>query len=79
MTSSSNVNSLSISPLTAELSWRKSSRSTYQGTCVEVAASPKFVHMRDSKDIDGPQLNFSHGSWLNFISSVKADEIATHS
>ncbi|MCI4039617.1 DUF397 domain-containing protein [Streptomyces sp. TRM75563] len=35
--------------------WRKSSYSADEGgACVEIAAHPAAVHVRDSKDIEGP-------------------------
>ncbi|WP_026412604.1 DUF397 domain-containing protein [Actinomadura oligospora] len=41
------------------LVWRKSSRSTQQGECVELARTTTSVRVRDSKDADGPALVFS--------------------
>ncbi|MFD5347767.1 DUF397 domain-containing protein [Streptomyces anulatus] len=46
---------------TAELTWFKSSYSTNDGPdCVEVAAAPTTIHVRDSKHLpaDGPRLGF---------------------
>ncbi|WP_256090339.1 DUF397 domain-containing protein, partial [Actinacidiphila rubida] len=41
------------------LEWRKSTHSgTNGGDCVEVAACPQTVHVRDSKDPEGPVLTF---------------------
>jgi hypothetical protein len=51
------------------LSWRKSSHSGSQGDdCIEVAARPNTVHVRDSKDKQGPQLAFSPTAWTAFVS-----------
>lgn len=51
------------------LEWFKSSYSTEDGpACVEVAAAPGSVHVRDSKDKDGPQLAFSPDEWAAFVS-----------
>ena len=36
--------------------WRKSSRSTQQGQCVEVADVTGAIAVRDSKNADGPML-----------------------
>lgn len=45
---------------TDELTWFKSSYSDGEGgNCVEVAACPGAVHVRDSKDTHGPRLAFS--------------------
>ncbi|MEU3992633.1 DUF397 domain-containing protein [Streptomyces platensis] len=50
------------------LSWRKSSYSGDSGdSCVEIAACPATVHIRDSKDKDGPQLAVPAGAWTAFV------------
>ncbi len=49
------------------LDWHKSSYSDSEGgQCVEVAATPAAVHVRDSKDPDGPTLTFSADAWAAF-------------
>ncbi|WP_411137127.1 DUF397 domain-containing protein [Streptomyces sp. C10] len=49
--------------------WRKSSYSSEQGgNCVEVAAHPATVHVRDSKDPQGPHLDVSPRAWAAFTS-----------
>ncbi|MBT2488659.1 DUF397 domain-containing protein [Streptomyces sp. ISL-96] len=51
------------------LAWFKSSYSSNEGPeCVEVAASIGAVHVRDSKNVEGPQLAFSPADWSSFIS-----------
>ncbi|MEU9781001.1 DUF397 domain-containing protein [Streptomyces phaeochromogenes] len=56
---------------TTELAWFKSSYSgDSSGDCVEVAASPATIHVRDSKNSRGPQLALSPDAWAGFISSV---------
>ncbi|MFG2935847.1 DUF397 domain-containing protein [Streptomyces sp. NPDC048282] len=53
---------------TSELTWFKSSYSSgSEGDCVEVAACPATVHVRDSKNPQGPQLTLSPTTWANFL------------
>ncbi|QKG23078.1 DUF397 domain-containing protein [Actinomadura verrucosospora] len=54
------------------VSWRKSSHSTNNGgDCVELAALPNAVAARDSKDPDGPKLEFDRRSFGEFLARVK--------
>ncbi|MFI1156369.1 DUF397 domain-containing protein [Streptomyces sioyaensis] len=47
--------------------WHKSSHSSDEGgNCVEVAAHPTTIHVRDSKDPQGPHLDFSPRAWAAF-------------
>ncbi|SEQ51951.1 DUF397 domain-containing protein [Streptomyces radiopugnans] len=51
------------------LNWVKSSYSgSNDNDCVEVAATPGTVHVRDSKDIRGPRLAFAPDAWADFLS-----------
>jgi hypothetical protein len=52
--------------------WRKSSRSSQTGQCVEVAALGARVAVRDSKDPAGPVLVFCSARWRSFLSSLSA-------
>ena len=56
--------------------WHKSSRSNDggDGDCVEVAALPGRVAMRDSKDPAGPVLAFTRAEWRAFLGGVRAGE-----
>ncbi|WP_064455917.1 DUF397 domain-containing protein [Streptomyces hygroscopicus] len=60
---------MSLKPSAGDvLEWIKSSYSTADGpSCVEVAATPGTVHVRDSKDRQGPQLAFTPGAWADFV------------
>lgn len=50
------------------LSWHKSSYSGSDGdACIEIAACPGTVHVRDSKDTQGPQLALSPAAWSSFV------------
>ena len=54
--------------------WRKSSYSGGNGgECVEIAAAPRIVLIRDSKNPDGPKLAFGRETWAGFAAEVKAD------
>ena len=55
--------------------WSKSSYSSANGACVEVAQNlPGVVAIRDSKDPDGPKLLISPADWRTFVSGVKGRE-----
>ncbi|KRV47192.1 hypothetical protein AQ490_09395 [Wenjunlia vitaminophila] len=54
--------------------WRKSSHSSGNGQCVEIAFLDEAVTTRDSKDPQGPVLVFSVGGWASFVSAVKRGE-----
>lgn len=59
---------------TSGLTWVKSSYSTNDGpACVEVATAPATIHVRDSKNIPGPELGFAPGAWAEFVSYASTD------
>ncbi|MDQ1036538.1 hypothetical protein QFZ75_002954 [Streptomyces sp. V3I8] len=51
------------------LSWFKSSYSSGSegDSCVEIATAPATVHVRDSKNIGGPQLALLPQAWADFV------------
>ncbi|MGA5314688.1 DUF397 domain-containing protein [Streptomyces pseudogriseolus] len=53
----------------SDLLWFKSSYSdgTDGNSCVELALTPRTVHVRDSKDVTGPSLTFAPAAWARFI------------
>jgi hypothetical protein len=56
------------------LKWFKSSYSGSDGgQCIEIAAAPAAVHVRDSKDPDGGTLTFTPEAWSAFTDFVVAD------
>ncbi|WP_333734365.1 DUF397 domain-containing protein [Streptomyces sp. IBSBF 3010] len=51
--------------------WVKSSYSSDEGgACVEVATHTAAVHVRDSKNLDGPMLTVTPTSWAAFTGHV---------
>ena len=55
-------------PPICQLTWRKSSYSSEEGgECVEVAASPGAVHVRDSKDTTRAALAVDPTAWTAFV------------
>jgi hypothetical protein len=57
--------------------WSKSSYSSANGACVEVAQNlPGIVAVRDSKDPDGPQLLISPADWRTFVGGVKGGKFS---
>ncbi|MFH8517709.1 DUF397 domain-containing protein [Streptomyces gelaticus] len=54
----------------SSLEWSKSSFSDSSdgNDCVEVAAAPGTVHVRDSKNAQGPRLVFGPNAWAGFVS-----------
>ncbi|MFG3010259.1 DUF397 domain-containing protein [Streptomyces cinerochromogenes] len=50
--------------------WFKSSYSSGPDgdSCVEVAPTPSTIHIRDSKQDDGPLLTVAPSTWTEFVS-----------
>jgi Domain of unknown function (DUF397) len=64
---------LEITP--GDLAWVKSSLSFSNGNCVEVAGLPGGgAAVRDSKDPDGPALQFTADEWHAFTAGVHNGE-----
>ncbi|MBD0839094.1 DUF397 domain-containing protein [Streptomyces sp. TRM68416] len=53
----------------SDLAWFKSSYSggTQGDSCVEIAVAPRTIHVRDSKQDNGPQLTLAASSWAEFV------------
>ena len=51
--------------------WHKSSHSSANGQCVEVAPVAEAVAVRDSKNPAGPGLAFTRPAWVAFVEGVK--------
>lgn len=56
----------------SELAWFKSSHSGGNdgNSCVELALTPATVHVRDSKNAEGPRLALAPGVWADFVAYV---------
>ncbi len=62
------------------INWIKSSFSTYNGNCVEVAGlTTDTVRVRDSKNPRGGMLNFTPAEWDAFVGGVRNGEFDRHS
>lgn len=61
------------------LEWQKSSYSSDNGgECIEVATGiPGVTPVRDSKDPNGPALQFSTAAFAAFLDAVRAGEFGT--
>ncbi|WP_406335180.1 DUF397 domain-containing protein [Streptomyces zaomyceticus] len=59
----------------SELAWFKSSYSSGNDgeSCIEVAPTPATVHVRDSKNLGGPQLVLTPSAWAGFVSYAVAN------
>ncbi|WP_433546152.1 DUF397 domain-containing protein [Streptomyces sp. CA-294286] len=57
------------------MNWFKSSYSDSSNgsECVEVAATPGTVHVRDSKHPEGPRLGFMSTTWADFVTYAMDD------
>ena len=59
-----------MTPRSKNLSWRKSSYSSYRENCVEVAFTGNAVAVCDSKDPDGPALAISQHAFSRFVRTL---------
>ncbi|MEU4658267.1 DUF397 domain-containing protein [Streptomyces sp. NPDC023723] len=54
------------------LTWHKSSySSSASGDCLEIATLPHTIHVRDSKDKNGPRLTLSPAAWEDFVTPLR--------
>lgn len=58
--------------------WRKSSRSTWDGSCVEISSAPDCIFIRDSKNSTGPTLTYNQIEWTAFLDTVKNGNFDLH-
>lgn len=58
-----------------EVGWQKAARSMSSGQCVQAGPGAcGMVHVRDSKDADGPVLSFSQQEWSAFLDGARKGE-----
>lgn len=57
-----------------QLAWVKSSHSLDNGTCVQVAQDTEIGLLRDSKDPDGPVLQFPRQAVREFLAAIKCGQ-----
>ncbi|MFG2088130.1 MULTISPECIES: DUF397 domain-containing protein [unclassified Spirillospora] len=55
--------------------WRTSSRSANTGSCIQAAADEAVVVARDSKNPNGPVLDFGAEAWTTFLTTVKTGRL----
>lgn len=61
-------------PGSSRAGWRRSTRSTQNGQCVEVCERGETVAVRDSKNPAGPVLVFTVAGWAAFVDAAKNGE-----
>lgn len=57
-----------------DVTWRKASRSVGNGECVEISSHLGQVSIRDSKDPEGPVLNYPAKAFRAFLDTAKRDD-----
>ncbi|MFD4566827.1 DUF397 domain-containing protein [Streptomyces sp. NPDC058475] len=64
------IHETSAGDAASELKWFKSSYSDSSdiNDCVEIATTPATIHLRDSKNPQGPRLVFAAAAWSDFVS-----------
>lgn len=58
----------------AALEWTKSSYSTYEGNCVEIAATSSQTLVRDSRNLAGAWLAVGASAWAAFLAGIRNGE-----
>ncbi|WP_411151355.1 DUF397 domain-containing protein [Streptomyces sp. A30] len=58
----------------SDLAWFKSSYSSSSegDSCVEIAPTPRTIHVRDSKNAEGPRLTVAPSAWADFVRYASA-------
>ncbi|MEW2076612.1 DUF397 domain-containing protein [Streptomyces sp. NPDC012403] len=59
-------------PAGHSLVWVRSSYSNGAGgECVECATSDGRIHLRDSKEVEGPVIAVGHDTWASFVQTIR--------
>ncbi|MEU3084541.1 DUF397 domain-containing protein [Streptomyces albidoflavus] len=59
----------------ANAQWRASTYSAANNECVEVACSPTWVGVRDTKTPGGPALAVGPSAWAAVVAAVRTEQI----
>ncbi|GAB3284469.1 DUF397 domain-containing protein [Parasphingorhabdus pacifica] len=62
-------------PALGPVTWHKSSRTTDNDNCAEIADLSDTIAVRDSKIPDGAAFVFSPSAWSAFLSAVKTGRL----
>ncbi|SCD56635.1 DUF397 domain-containing protein [Streptomyces sp. DvalAA-19] len=60
----------------AKAAWRKSSYSSHNGDCVELAELGDLVGFRDSKDHQGPVVSVGRRTMTTFVAALTSGHLA---
>lgn len=64
-------------PAGRSLVWVRSSYSNGAGgECVECAIHDDRIHLRDSKDVEGPVITVGHDAWGSFVRTIRRKQPA---
>jgi hypothetical protein len=64
---------MTFTDLASAFDWRKTSYSSQDGSCVEVAQTPAGnVAVRDTTDRGGPALAVGPGAWRSLMADIRA-------
>lgn len=56
----------------SHVTWRKSSRSSQEGACVDVAGLGGAIAVRDSRNLGGPALVFGRRAFAGLVQDVRS-------